>query len=395
MQQALLTTKSFYQASHKAIINQLQQDHPVGAEYAILGLDFFSTWLPFGSTWLHEEWHRTVLQNRGYDSYNDVYSIPLFSSAISVNEVRDEDLIELKQNHPQELVRLHAAGIEAQTELSLILQQEQFFYDSDTHNGFLIWFDSIDSFFYLQTCASVASNDFTNEFLKQENTNIADRDFTGLDCNAWVYDLFRPHEPYASRGTHPSGTGIDRYISLADLTPNEKSYLQEQRTMFLLNFIDPFKFGKDYFTYRHANGEISYWNARLAHHLTSFGYSVDTHILIKQSNLKLHATLHAYHNYKNWFPGVSLQLLRQAFDARLLRGFVSLRTAVWLQPKNQVFATGKTEPGGLLALKSYLTVPGNWEPYVELEYKTDGWVAGNVHLEQNARIAAGVSYLWK
>ena len=41
-----------------------------------------------------------------------------------------------------------------------------------------------------------------------EERNIAKRDFVGLDCNAWVYDLFRPNEPYELRGIHPIGNWI-------------------------------------------------------------------------------------------------------------------------------------------------------------------------------------------
>jgi len=77
----------------------------------------------------------------------------------------------------------------------------------------------------------------TDNIMNNEGTNILIRDFVGMDFTSWVYDLFRPNEPYTNRGIHPSGVGIKRYIKTSDLTKEEQSYLKLQGFLSLFNFI--------------------------------------------------------------------------------------------------------------------------------------------------------------
>ena len=57
---------------------------------------------------------------------------------------------------------------------------------------------------YHSLCVNDELDTMMDEINARETTE-ASRDFTGPDCTAWVYDLRRPDEPYADRGTHPSG----------------------------------------------------------------------------------------------------------------------------------------------------------------------------------------------
>src|SRR5690606_35507014 len=86
--------------------------------------------LPGGDTWLHEEWHRAVMRRRGIDSYNGVYDMELFADTIPVRKVRDDDLIALKRDHPKDMIRLPAAGVEATLELATAFEKDLFFHDT-------------------------------------------------------------------------------------------------------------------------------------------------------------------------------------------------------------------------------------------------------------------------
>ena len=195
---------------------------------------FIYTYL--GTIWVHEEYHRAVIRNRNVDSYNNVYDLRLFGDSVSVSRVRDEDLIALKRKYSHDLIRSHAAGYEGDNQLVSALEKDEFFLG--TSRAELVGFVSmLNDHFYLRTTASGEANTITDEFNNDENT-ITERDFTGLDFTAWVYDLFRPDEDYTIRGIHPSGVGIDRYIKFSDLTEEEIHFLKRQMDLSLLNFVN-------------------------------------------------------------------------------------------------------------------------------------------------------------
>src|SRR6266480_212450 len=115
MQQSLGLTAAFYDLSHLGI-DKMFGDHRILSKTTIAFFDVATMTLPFPLTdiWLHEEWHRAVMGNRGIDSFNDVYRFKIGGDAIAVSHVRDEDLIRLKRDHPSEIVRLDEAGIEGE-----------------------------------------------------------------------------------------------------------------------------------------------------------------------------------------------------------------------------------------------------------------------------------------
>jgi hypothetical protein len=99
----------------------------------------------------------------------------------------------------------------------------------------------------------------------------------GLPCRGsigWVYDLFRPDEPYEDRGIHPSGIGIDRYRSESDFTPQERRYLRTQARLSFLNFADPNLLGLYQFDVGEYDGLPLSFNASLQHLMAPFGYAM-------------------------------------------------------------------------------------------------------------------------
>lgn len=394
MRQSLMFTKDFYQYSHRAL-NAHFADQPGLGVLSIIGLDVLMMWAPPGDSWLHEEWHRAVLGQYGIDSDNDVYNLPLFADTIAVSHVDDADLVRLKRNHPADQIRLSAAGIEAQTEFVVALEKDAFYDDVEHRNGFLLWSNVLNSIAYLDVCANQDADTFTNEAYADEGANIKKRDFTGLDCTAWVYDLFRPNEQYAERGVHPSGVGIDRYISWSDLTSAERRYLKRQRNLSLLSLVDPFLYG-------HSSSAMSMpgmdttlrWNAALRHYLTSFGYAVDVDVMLRTTQYKGRAVVHLYRNYATAFPGLTLELLRAPATVHDSQIYISSSLALWEQPVAQDFRTAQGETGGLLSVRADLPLTRHWGTYAEVDTKTKGWMAGTVYLGANTSARFGITGRW-
>src|SRR6185369_11033773 len=127
-------------------------------------------------------------------------------------------------------------------------------HDTRSFNYGVLWLAKVNSILYVYTSGTSNADGLTDEVNAKEGANVPKRDFTGLDFTAWVYDLHRPDEPYAARGVHPSGVGIDRYIRYSDLSDAEKSYLRLQGYLQVLNLIDPNLFGFTRFTARRRAG---------------------------------------------------------------------------------------------------------------------------------------------
>ena len=91
---------------------------------------------------------------------------------------------------------------------------------------------------YLLRCRNINSVALT-ETLEGLQGSVPERDFAGLDCTAWAYELTTPDEPYADRGTHPSGVGVDRYRHLDDLSPEGRRVLNQALGLHFLGLLDP------------------------------------------------------------------------------------------------------------------------------------------------------------
>lgn len=368
--------------------------------------------IPGGTSWLHEEWHRAVLGRRGMGSYDDVYKAKPGSETISVSHVEDDDLRRLKRDHPAEMVRLMEAGMEAQAAQNIALMKRTFAFGSRGREDLVIlWSNSLNNLLYLDTCGSGESDRITVQSNYMERSRVDVRDFTGLDCNAWVYDLFRPSEPYDARGQHPYGPGVDRYIKYsngdsfrgallnewqygttrrhADLTRQEQDYLRLQYRLSFLNFVSPAMLG-----YSRLEGPTdSHWNASLGHHLTSFGYVIDARFFLRDEKAAWFLTLHAYRNAGMTLPGVDLELFRWKADVGGHTVYWNFGASVWLQPDDQMFWTRRKEGGGMIRIGAALPVGDRVEIFAETSYKSQGWVMGTVYLDPAAEFRSGISWV--
>ena len=395
MPQALAVSESFYEISHRAI-QWAWRRHTLPGRLSVLGWDLFNALLmplPASDAWVHEEYHRAVLGRRGADSFNDVYKFAFAPSGIRVSHVEDDDLVRLKRDHPAEQVRLSAAGIEGEYQLVQQLEKHTFFDCSPAWHVPVYWLAKLGSIGYVMSSTWSAVDVFTDEENFRERADVARRDFTGHDFTAWVYDLHRPEEPYTARGVHPyGGVGIDRYIRAADLTVDERRYVQHQGRLQLLNLLDPFLVGLRGFTVPNPlNGRPMRLTASVGHVLTSFGDTVDANIFLHQDDMRLLVVVHTYGNGQRRFPGIDAEVIdhRVSVGGRPLN--VSLRGARWLQPADQRFHTSDSTPGALLGFTVQRPGRGRIGGYFAAEGKTEGWVAGNVYLGPNVSVRVGLS----
>ena len=390
MMQALELSKGFYQSVHHELDKAFAQ-RPAWRYVSMSVFDVLAIWLPPGSAWVHEEWHRAVMGRRGIDSYNDVYDFKIFAESIAVSEVRDEDLIRLKREYPADMIRLHSAGNEAQLELAFALDKDIFFRDSRHWNPIVRWENYAGPISYLSICASEEADTTTQEFLARENADVSERDFTGLDCNAWVYDLFRPDEPYEDRGPHPSGVGIDRYIQYSDLSGEEQDYLRLQYYLSYLNLMNPMLLDFRRFGGTNPWSKRAFsWNISLRHHLTSFGFTVDANLFWREAGNNLLFTVHNYFNREHYFPGIDMELLDYPFSLGGRFAPVSLRLGLWSQPAEHSFTSSRGRAGGHASLRMALPLSRSVLPYWEVQGKTAGWQAGNVYLDSALETRLGI-----
>jgi hypothetical protein len=238
------------------------------------------------------------------------------------------------------------------------------------------------------TCADPESDRKVEEW-DLGGTPYKRRDFTGFDCTGWTYDLTHPNEPYAARGPHPSGYGIRRYRRWADLDDKGRSYLETQAVLSFLNFIDPAVFGFEPFSIAGARA-----TGHVRHMPTSFGNTINLDVLLHRDREQLNvmASVQSYFNDAGYFPGLALELHRFPLPSMLDRPtWASAKLGLWLQPEAQSFTTSGMAPGGLLSLRMGYEATRALSPFVEVEGKSAGWVAGNVALGPAAAVRAGLS----
>jgi len=397
MNQSLMITKDSLQAAHSFVWNVTGSQDRFIKILILCAWDYIFFQLPGGTAWVHEEWHRAVMGQYGISSFNDVYNIDFGAESIAVSHVKDSDLAWLKENHNPDMVRLMAAGNEAEVQLSRFIRRESFFNGRPVlYEIPAMWMSLVNASFYVIYCGTKDADRDTDEFNKKDGDNVKRRDFTGLDFTAWIYDLSRPDELYSSRGIHPSGTGFDRYIKYSDLTDSEKRYLRITGYLTLLNFISPQLFGYEGFIGTDpVTGNGLHWNFMLLHNLTSFGNDVSVNLLMQERGLNLEFALHSYFNKEHFSPGVEAGIHRYPLTIAGERIFCNTGVILFMQPRDQEFITDKREAGAWISAGFDIPlIDDKLEFYVEGDAKTEGWIAGNVYPGKEVQGRAGINYLY-
>ncbi|MFZ9521297.1 MAG: hypothetical protein ACO3A4_12550 [Silvanigrellaceae bacterium] len=351
---------------------------------------------PLSPGWSHEEWHRAVMTHRNIPSHNTINDLRPFRETYAVSGQSDEDLIRMKKLYPKDHLRLSVAGDESEREFNLSLQKDRFFKNQNTVDWTTLLLVNIGSWGYINAAASGDGDQKTLDNEKDEGVDVKKRDFVGFDYLGWVRDLHRPDEPFEARGQHPSGVGIRRYTKKSDLTSEEQDYLSSASRWHVVNFLDPQMLGFDHFTMiSPTTGRELGLNASLAHYVAPFGTALRLNVfmktLSKQTPFGTQGLLFAWQqnsNQKKSYPQIDIE--HRPVPVGDGSFGVGARAALWLQPKNLDFFALKPQPGGLLGVKVVSEGTNGIQPWVELEGKTKGWVAGQVDLGQTYGLRAGV-----
>jgi hypothetical protein len=395
MEQSLAVSRTLYDLSHLGLQRGLELNPRTGGwlgfstRFSFALMDFWILQvLPGGGSWLHEEWHRAVMSNRGISSFNDVYNFKIGATVIAVSHETDEELARLKKEHPEDQVRLAAAGMEAEHALATAMQKDLFFTHNSLYQTMALISLNLGPIFYLSTCSSKDADRITAEQQKAEAGSVEKRDFVGLDCNGWIRDLNRPAEPYEARGKHPSGVGVNRYTTYSELDSDEKQFLEMNKNLSFLNLLNPFLLDIRDFSLSSAGASSERVTGFLRHDLASFGSSLSANLLYASEGLKLATAIYGYLNKDHWFPGLDLNFRElPIFGLREVQA--DLRAHGWQQPKNFDFREGAGRVGGLIGTRlSYIGLP-TVKPYINLTGKTVGWVAGQVEQGRNFQIVLG------
>jgi hypothetical protein len=275
------------------------------------------------------------------------------------------------------------------------LERDQFFKRTPGWHVGLYWLIALNDQAYLGMVTSredSAEVDSLTIDANRKEKSIAQRDVSGHDFTAWVYHLFRQDEPFEARGPHPTGLGIDRYIKVADLTGDEKKFLRREGQLAWLNLADPNFIGIQRIAFRSPfNGQRAEANMWLRHMLTSFGHTIDAHVVYQQGETRMHVIAQRFTNHERSFPGVRVEMVDRPvrFGSTLLN--VSPRAGIWLQPRDGAFRTRDGASGGLAGVRIATASASPVQFYVDAEMKSEGWVAGRASLGRGATMHTGLS----
>jgi hypothetical protein len=318
--------------------------------------------IPAGYTWMHESFHRAGFTHMGLRSHINFVSL---GGGYTIN---DSDGNIFKYDLPRTI----AAGIESEFLLIEKMQRNNFFYDQGMSNEFLYWLANYQAWYYAYLPFLSEGMTMTVEGKEQE---------VSADSLQWAYYLFYPEEHIAMDSED------DEVIGLSDLKDNEKEFLKSRVLWSLANLASPMMFGIRSIPLRAGfSGNFAF-----RQFYTSFGTDLSVNVYLKKAPFNMAFAYHSYMNYDSYFPAVEAELVD--FPLRLggLNMLLSPRILIGAQPKDQDFFTADPEFFGLAGLRVDFALSRHFLPYLEINAKTDGWVAGNESLDAAASVKLGLS----
>ncbi|MGC4231969.1 MAG: hypothetical protein QM594_03075 [Niabella sp.] len=356
------------------------------ANITALGTDYLAIKLPYGFAFQHEEFHRAIMTTRHIYSYDEVWDFGK-GLDIAVTHVKDEDLIYLKKNFPADQVRLSAAGVEGEYRYLQQMREDNFFRQTGYPMVGISLLGTLHAVNYVNLPFTKRFNAITDSILSYDKNNILARDFTGYDFSAWVYDLFKPDEPYEARGTWPGGTGIKRPIKEIDLTPEMKKFLNQTGNMQYLNFVSPFMVGINRLQLKPGY----YFNFALRSVPTSFGYFAGGDFFLDFNHHRAMISLGINKSKSLTLPAAAFQYY-DLIKKENARFNTSLQLSGWMQPKDQLFAADKACFGMGLGVQPCFAITERFSMIADLSYKTKGWMFGNPYLDDKFTARIGFSF---
>jgi hypothetical protein len=355
------------------------------------GILLFAYVAPFGYPWMNNEFTRSILAQFNVNSINHGYNP--FDTVGGVAGISDSALALFKEKSPADFVRMNSAGVEGYLLFSDKMIRNIFLYDLNNLSNFTAlfstWFGAIPHIApALLDDYGMYNTDETIDTMYDNDGNEKSRHIYGYSSINWVYELFRPNEPYSERGVHPSGNGVARYIKLSQLSGSERDYLLKQSILGALNFLSPAFYG---FSSIPLGGSGFSGNFTVHHYFTSFGTDTPVELMLKKETFNIMLTYHNYMNYENYFFSVEAEIIDYPVKIFGMDLLVSPRIMIGMQPKDQQFRTDTPEFLGLFSLRADVPVNKNLYIFCDVTAKTAGWVAGNEYLDKNISVKIGVS----
>lgn len=334
--------------------------------------------IPLG-IWGHEEFHRSVLGVKDIRSNNGNWMFDRWDG--TVYGLSDETLGLLKLNDPEQLLYSYVSGLQYEVFLNEKTTLSDFYFKRNFLKSALLLYNAYYVWDYFRFSTSNASDSVKVIAPPHESKDPLQRDFAGADLTAWVYDMFNPDQPYNARDPFPEGNGVNRRIGFSDLNSSEREYLNDQKKLSFLNFLNPSIF----FINRIRISDDFSFNVFTSYAPTNFGNDVAFFLPFKYRNTGYLVNMHRYGNHEMKGFGLGLGL----FEIKLHENIgMDLRIDLWDQPVS-FFSTQKRK-GGFVSIKPKYFFNEKFSAYVSLAGKTKGWIIGNPYLNENISVQSGI-----
>lgn len=338
--------------------------------------------IPLG-VWAHEEFHRAVIGTTGFHTMNGNWIFHRWDG--TVYGLSDEEMSELKSAKPGELLYSYVAGVQYEVLLNQQLSLEHFQDRRSHYQNALLLYNAYYVYNYFNFSASAASDTVKTIAPEHESDIPSERDFAGADLTAWAYDMFNPALAYTLRDSFPGGEGVNRRIGFfTDLSPEARDFLEEQKQLSLLNFLNPAIF----LVNRIRIGESVSFTAFAQYAPTHFGSNVAVFVPFSFRNLHSHVAFHRYANLGSTGFGGEAGLYKMRLNKN-----ISLDAIVhfWDQPKS--FYGTSYNTGGACSITGNYSFGGRLSVFTQVTAKTRGWLMGNPYLDENVSVQGGLAYV--
>ncbi len=352
-------------------------------KYALsLGFSKYGSELPIPlGVWGHEEFHRSAIGVKKISSKNGNWMFSRWDG--TVYGISDLILDDLKYTDIDQLLNSYVAGVHYEILLNENISINDFYKKKSMTRSALLLYNAYYVFDYFRFSTSAASDSVKILAPPDESTNPVERDYTGSDLTAWVYDMFNPDLPFTSRDPFPGGEGVNRRIGFSDLSVEGRDFLIAQKKLSLLNFLNPAIFFID----RIKISENLDFNFFTRYAPVYFGNDIAVHVPVRYRNRGFVINAHRYSSKDETGFGAGLGI----YSMKAFRNTsFDINCNFWNQPES--FYSSKKISGGSMGIKTKYLISDNFSGILQLTGKTKGWELGNPYLGSNVSMLLGLSY---
>ena len=358
----------------KKVLNQIFK-YSIGFAFSKYGSELP---IPLG-VWAHEEFHRATLGVSNIKSKNGNWIFHRWDG--TVYGISDLTLDNLKQEDVNQLLYSYVAGVQYEIYLNQSISLNNFYYKRTHYKNSLLLYNAFYMYNYFKFSTSSLSDSVKVIAPKYEDGNPINRDYAGADLTSWVYDMFNPDLPFSSRDSFPNGDGINRRIGFSDLSSVEKDYLLKQKKISLINFLNPSIF---FLNRINLSANLSF-NLFFQYVPTNFGNSISCIIPLTYKKYNVLLSYSRFDNNLVLGNGYGLGIYNYKIKSKI---DVDISANIWNQPKE--FMTSSKKIGGAINTKIDYSLKKGMDLYLELNYKSKGWLIGNPYLKSNIFLGAGL-----